>query len=318
MRIIQHNDIVRLNISPRDCVEWIRESFLLKKQAVLPTKISIHPQGDDFFNTMPCLLPKQEDGKQFFGVKIVNRIAGNVPSLSSEILVYDAQTGCLEAMLDGDWITTMRTGAVATLAAKLFRNSEDADYGIIGLGNTARAALLCLLDSEPDTLHHIRLLRYKDQAERFIERFKAYHNVAFDIVDDSEALVSLSDVIISCLTAAPQLLCPHDELFREGVVVIPVHTRGFQNCDLFFDRVICDDKGHVSNFRYYDRFRNFCEMTDVMDGTHPGRQNPRERILCYNIGLGLHDILFAKKILARIQGGTQEIGLCKETTKFWV
>jgi len=76
-----------------------------KKKAILPTKISIHPSGENFFNTMPCLLPPQANGQQFFGVKIVNRIVGKSPSLSSEILIYDASTGELIAMLDGGLYT---------------------------------------------------------------------------------------------------------------------------------------------------------------------------------------------------------------------
>ena len=318
MHIIQHTDIQQLQIRPRECVEWIRESFGIKKQATLPTKISVHPRGEDFFNTMPCLLPPQSNGEQIFGVKIVNRIVGNTPSLSSEIFLYDAQSGELKSIVDGDWIITMRTGAVATLSAQLFRAHDDVVYGFIGLGNTARATLLCLLDAEPEQHHEVLLLRYKDQAEQFIERFCDYDNVRFDIIDDVTQLVNRSGVVISCLTAAPQLLCPDDNLFGEGIVVIAVHTRGFQNCDLFFDRVVCDDTGHVSNFRYFDRFHNLCEMSDVLNGSCPDRQSAEERILCYNIGIGLHDVFFASRILHRMKGQLPEIVLQKEHTKFWV
>ncbi len=317
MLIIKHPEITNLHISPRDCVAWIRESFCLKKQAILPTKISIHPQGEDFFNTMPCLLPRKDNATQFFGVKVVNRIEGNAPSLSSEIFLYNAQSGELVAVLDGDWITTMRTGAVAALATQLFRQKKAETYGFIGLGNTARAALLCLLESEPERQFQVLLLKYKNQAELFCDRFKEYKNVTFDIAEDAPSLVKQSDVVISCLTASPQLLCPDDTLFRRGVTVIPVHTRGFQNCDLFFDRIVCDDIGHISNFKYFDRFRNLCEMSEVIDGSRPGRQNDEERFLCYNIGLGLHDVLFAGKILERISGGIN-VSLDKEQRKFWV
>ena len=31
------------------------------------------------------------------------------------------------------------------------------------------------------------------------------------------------------------------------MTVIPVHTRGFQNCDLFFDKVFADDTDHVKD-----------------------------------------------------------------------
>ena len=35
--------------------------------------------------------------------------------------------------------------------------------------------------------------------------------------------------------------------------MVPVHTRGFSNCDLFFDKVFADDYGHVKHFKYFDK-----------------------------------------------------------------
>ena len=90
------------------------------------------------------------------------------------ILLYDSKNGELLAMLDADWITTMRTGAVATLAIQTFRKKNTENYGIVGLGNTGRATMLCLLESEPELMHNVYLMRYKNQAELFIERFKDY------------------------------------------------------------------------------------------------------------------------------------------------
>ena len=40
-------------------------------------------------------------------------------------------------------------------------------------------------------------------------------------------------MIVSCITSAHGLVCDRDELYRSGCLLIPVHTRGFQNCDLF-------------------------------------------------------------------------------------
>ena len=44
--------------------------------------------------------------------------------------------------------------------------------------------MLCVLGGEPEKKFHVKLLRYKDQAEQFVERFKDYGNVSFEIVDD--------------------------------------------------------------------------------------------------------------------------------------
>lgn len=314
MKIISSSLIKSLKIEPSQCVQWVRDSFLMKKTVQLPPKISLHPQGNDFFNTMPCLISQL----QLFSVKVVHRTRNSVPALGSDIWLYNSTTGDLLAMLDGDWITTMRTGAVAALAAQTFRRSGEVKYGFMGLGNTGRAALLCLLDSEPEVHHQVVLLRYKNQAELFIDRFTGYNNVTFTIVDTALELISESDVLISCITDASGLVCEKDEMFKQGCLVIPVHTRGFQNCDLFFDRVFADDRGHVQGFKYFDRFRSFAEFSDVLDNTIQGRTNDSEQILCYNIGIGLHDALFSWKILQLLKESSDEVNLVRETSKFWI
>jgi ornithine cyclodeaminase len=315
MKIISQRQIKALNIPAAECVNWVRESFLIKQNAQLPAKISLHPQGNDFFNTMPCVLPAPN---HFFCVKIVHRIAGAIPSLGSDLLLYDSTSGELLAMMDADWITTMRTGAVATLAVQTFRVKDNCDYGLLGLGNTGRATMLCLLESEPDKNHRVKLLRYKDQAESFMERFKGYDNVEFFVIDSVEEIVSASDVIISCITNTNEILCHDDSLFRKGCLVIPVHTKGFQNCDLFFDKVFGDDTNHLHGFRYFDRFRKYAEISDVLNGVLPGRESSEERILSYNIGIGLHDAVFALRIYGKLKDECKEIAIERETDKFWI
>ena len=120
---------------------------------------------------------------------------------------------------------------------------------MVGLGNTARATMLCILEQEPEKHFKVRLLRYKNQAELFIERFKGYNNVEFEIVDDINELARTSDVFISCITSANGLLVDDESMFQPGVTVIPVHMRGLQNCDTTFDRVFGDDTDHVKNFK---------------------------------------------------------------------
>ena len=168
MKSITNQEIEGLNITPSMCVEWVREAFLLKSECQLPAKMSVHPSGNDFFTTMPCLLPLSY-GR--FGAKVVSRIVGRVPALKSDMMLFDSRSGALEALVECDWITAMRTGAVAALAIKTLRCSTARDYAFIGLGSTARATLRCLLDICSDEVLHIRLFRYKNQAEKIIEEF---------------------------------------------------------------------------------------------------------------------------------------------------
>ena len=317
VRIIRHKDVVDAHISPKQCLDWVEESFKMKYDAILPPKNSIHPREGDFFNTMPCLLPERF-GR--FSMKEVHRINGQNPALGSDILLYDSTLGNLLAIIDGDWITTMRTGAVAALAARTLKRNGVNDYSFIGLGNTARATALCILEDNKDKQVLFRLLKYKDQADLFIERFKEYENLKVEVFDDINALVKESSVLISCITYAGELLCPHDELFGPGMLLIPVHTRGFQNCDLFFDKVFGDDTGHVQGFKYFSQFKKYDELSQVLLGNNPGRESDSERIISYNIGIGIHDAVFSSHIydIVTATGNTQYFLQDKETSKIWL
>lgn len=316
--IIQHDAIRNLGITPSQCVKWVEESFSIKHRATLPPKSSIHPQGDDFFNTMPALLPT-EYGR--FGMKEVHRIEGQVPALGSDLLLYDSTTGRLLALMDADWITAMRTGAVAALSYKMFARNGANNIGFMGLGNTARATALCILDDNRNRKFTFTLLSYKNQADDFINRLSEYDNVSFDIVDTAEQMLDKVQVLVSCITSASGLICDDDNKYAPGMLLIPVHTRGFQNCDLFFDKVYGDDTGHICGFKYFSQFKHFDELSNVLRGIAPGRENDNERIICYNIGLGLHDALFASKIYDMITSGGVEVesfNQKKETQKAWI
>ena len=318
IKIIQQEQITSLNISPAECIKWVEEGFRMKDQAQMPPKPSVHPQGEDFMTTMPCLLPEQK-GQKRFGIKVVNRIEGQNPALSSIIYLYDAKTGHLLAIMDGDWITAMRTGAVATLAARLFQKDGTNTYSMIGLGNIARATALCLIADNTNRNIKIRLMRYKDQAERFVDRFKDAGNVTFEIIDTKEEFLSEADVMISCVTVATDHLFPDKALFRKGITVIPVHVRGFQNCDLFFDKVFGDDTGQIRNWKYFSKFRQYDELHHVLLGRNPGRENQDERILSYNYGLALHDIVYASRIYDMIgEKGCDSFNYCRQDMKIWI
>ena len=289
----------------------------MKDEIQMPAKLSVHPQGEDFITSMPCLLSENE-GKKYFGLKLVSRIENHIPALQSDITLYDAKTGELLAIMDGNWITAMRTGAVAALAARTFQKQGTNAYSMLGLGNIARAVALCLIADNSDREITIKLLRYKDQAEQFIDRFKASNNVTFEIIDDKDAFVSEADVLISCVTVAKELLFPDDSLFKKGVTVIPVHMRGFQNCDLFFDKVYGDETSQIKNFKYFDKFRQYDELHHVLQGKNPGRTSNDERILCYNYGIALHDIVFASRIFEKTKSTQIGFDYKKESNKVWV
>ena len=103
-----------------------------------------------------------------------------------------------------------------------------------------------------------------------------------------------------------------------------MHTRGFTNCDLFFDKVFVDDIGHVDHFKNFGKFRYCAEVSDVVNRRSPGREHADERILAYNIGVSLHDVFYASRLYQALKGREErfralpEADLQEPVEKFWV
>jgi ornithine cyclodeaminase/alanine dehydrogenase-like protein (mu-crystallin family) len=291
MKVYSDADIIELGVTPRQCVEWARQSLCSKPNADLPPKTWQHFPNDVFVNTMPCYVPEIKR----YGVKVVTRHPGCYPALKSKILLVDMEDGNCLACMDGNWITAMRTGAVAALAGKTFTNNfKSASFGFVGLGSMARSTMECLC-SLFDCSHDIWLLRYKDQAEKFIDMFAGESNLMFHITDSREELIDRTDALFSCVTVMNEQFLPAS-FYPKGYTLIPVHTRGFQDCDIVFDRIFGDDTGHLKCFQHFSEFKSFNEFTDVLLGNVPGRKSADDRIISYNIGLGLHDVWFASNI----------------------
>lgn len=321
MKIISFEDVRALNISPMVCYEWASKMILHKEDAFLPAKTHMNMPGNVFCNVMPCILRMSD--MAWGGVKVVTRYPERNPALDSKILLFNATSGEFLALIDGNWITAMRTGAVAVHSIMNLAKKNFSVVGMIGLGNTARATLSVLATMLPDRDLNIKLLRYKNQAEIFTERFSGYDNLHFSVVNTAEDVVKGSDVVISCATYFDDDICT-DECFDEGVLVVPVHTRGFTNCDLFFDKIFADDTGHVDHFKNFSKFRYFAEISDLVKGNSVGRENDKERILAYNIGVSMHDINYAAHIYQMLKGKPEifnsltDANMHDPKDKFWI
>lgn len=313
MKIITHEDIMNLNIDPKEVYKWALEVIENKSKAILPSKISIKPAEYEgsFCNVMPCYFGN------YGGVKMVTRYPGRQPSLDSQLMLLDTRTGVTKALVDANYITALRTGAVCVHSLLTFAVRDFSVIGMMGLGNVARATMMILVEMVKDRKLKIKLLKFSNEHELFAERFSGYDNIEFVYCDTADDVARDSDVIISAVTYAGHDLCS-DDCFKPGVLVIPVHTLGFTNCDLFFDKVYADDYGHVKHFKYFDKFKKFAEVAQVVNGEKPGRESDDERILIYNIGIAIHDIFFAGKIYELMGDKAREIEFLPPKERFWI
>ncbi len=315
MKILDFNTIKNLGLTADEMYRWTEEVWLKQDEFILPTKMKMWLGDYGRYMTMPACLPEYD----IAGVKFICRNihdSEGLPKRNANIIIQKISETGLEAVMDATFITTMRTGANAAHNAITFQKNNVKTIGLLGLGLCAKT-FLYFYRSQVKNNVEIRLLRYKDQAEKFSELFGNYPGISFVICDKLEDVLA-SDLIVSAVSYADDVIAPDYE-YPTGVTIIPIHTGGFQNCDLTFDKVVVDDIGHVKGYKYFDDFsKRMVRITDVVNCRAKGRETDDERIVVYDGGLAIQDLYFAMKILEKSKNIGITVDMDNHREKYWV
>jgi ornithine cyclodeaminase/alanine dehydrogenase len=150
-------------------------------------------------------------GIEVYGSKTVswfgNNTELNLPALNGLITVFDGKTGMPLGLVEGSYITGMRTGAAGAIGAQLLARPESENLMILGAGNQAVFQIGATLTLIPK----IKTVRVADvisleNSKRFVVSIKEKllkqfgidaSKVMFEAVTDLKEAVSLSDIIIT-------------------------------------------------------------------------------------------------------------------------
>jgi ornithine cyclodeaminase/alanine dehydrogenase-like protein (mu-crystallin family) len=151
-------------VPPAAAVDAVRDAFVAHARGEwqMPPKVYVtnYPAGD--FRAMPAL------GGGHALLKWVTSFPGNpargLPTVSGVVLLSDAETGELVAVLDAAAVTALRTGAAAVLAAETLGRADAATAAVVGTGVNGRAAArtfvalgreVALWDVDPDRARRV-------------------------------------------------------------------------------------------------------------------------------------------------------------------
>ena len=126
-------------ITPEEVLTLTEEALreYANGDAVNPSKLSlpIWPYHEGLINSMPSYLKKAD----IAGVKIVSVFDRNphkygLPTTVGTIILYDPETGLPYSIMDGTYITDLRTGAVSGIKAKYLSRKDAKKLAIVGAG----------------------------------------------------------------------------------------------------------------------------------------------------------------------------------------
>ena len=135
------------------------------------------------------------------GLKIVNVFPGNAARgaspLSSNYILYDRASGAMDALIDGETLTSRRTAAVTALAASFLAPAEADHVLIVGAGRIARELPAALSAVRP--IRRVTVWsRNSERAAALAREFAEQGYVAAPCVDLAAAVAAAP--IIACAT----------------------------------------------------------------------------------------------------------------------
>ena len=148
-------------------------------------------------------MPGYAASSKALGIKIVsvypNNINKGLPSVPATMILLDEETGQVCAMMNGTYLTRVRTGAVSGAATELLSNEDSSIFAIFGTDGQAETqveAVLAVRNIKELRIYDINIERAKDFAAKMMEKF----NIKCIAVESSEEAIDNADIITSVTT----------------------------------------------------------------------------------------------------------------------
>ena len=237
----------------------------------------------------------------------------------STIFLFDPDTGQLQALVGGNYLTAVRTAAASAVSIAHLARKDAKVLGMVGAGHQSTFQLRAALEQRDFekvvawNLHEQGLSNLKDIAEE--------NDLPFELLE-REQLAGEADVIITITSAHESLIMKDWVKPGAHIACMGTDTKGKQEVDpalvakasLYTDEiaqsVTIGETQHAvaSGLISADDINT---IGDVINGVHPGRSNATEITLFDGTGVGLQDLAVASAAarLAIEQGMVQQVEL---------
>ncbi|HUP51496.1 MAG TPA: ornithine cyclodeaminase family protein [Longimicrobiales bacterium] len=307
MRILSRAQ-VREAIGMPTAIEVMRFAFaaLSRGKATVPMRLALESQAG-----VTLLMPAHLHESESSGLKVVSVYPGNpglgVPVIQAVILVLDGATGAVRAMMDGTWLTALRTGAAAGLATDLLARADSSTVALFGAGVQARMQLEAVRCVRPVT--DVRVVsRSGASAEALVAELEG---VSARRVERPEDALLGADIVITATNSTTPVF--DGSLVEPGahVTAIGSFTPDMREVDtalVLRARVVVDQRdaalseagdimGPIRDGAV-DASVVSAELGDIVLGRAPGRLEHDEITLFKSVGNAVQDVAIAVHVLA--------------------
>lgn len=304
MIYLSQTDVLEMGVTMTEVINLVEKGLHEHGKGCVenPPKPGIHAYPNSFIHAMPAYFKNLGMG----GIKWVSGYPANreigLPQIIGLIILNDMKTGAPVCVMDGTWITAVRTAAVSAVTAKYCARKDSKVLGVIGTGVQGRQNLIALKIVLPN-LSKVKIFDINhDAAIKCRDELTSKSGIEIIVCESVEDVAKGSDVIV---TATQRLAKPliKNGWFGAGCLGMGLEASRawYGDAILNADKFVTDDWEQTKHFKSQGAFPDglpklYAELGQIVAGEKPGRAEERERILAINIGLALNDIIVANHI----------------------
>jgi alanine dehydrogenase len=308
--LLKQSEIKQL-IEMKEVIESVETAYSVhatRKVQMPAKKYLFFKKYNGDLRIMPCFIKNMDEA----GVKCVNvhpdnPLKNNLPTVMGVIELFDPKTGFPISVMDGTWITNMRTGAAAGVGTKYLARKDSTSLGIIGAGKQAFTQLMAL--NEVMNIEKAKVFcRTCSSRENFAKMANEKFGLNVKAVPTAEEAVKDVDVIVTVTPANKPVL--KTEWISEGTHInaMGADAPGKQELEsgiLKKSRIFIDcweqarhsgeinvpvDEGIIT------RDNIAAKIGDVIIGKAPGRVSDEDITIFDSTGLAVQDVVTAWKV----------------------
>ena len=293
-------------------------------KAVMPVRLVVPlPQIQGRITSMPGFLTQDKA----LGMKVVTYFQdnpkNNLPAILATIMLFSAESGKMIAVMDGSYITAIRTACASAMATKALANTHTEVLGILGAGVQARAHIQAL--THVRQFAKIKLYSPSGTSATAVKKdLESQIQVTIEVAKGAEATVRDADLLVTVTTAKEPIL--KSDWLKSGAHINAVGShrpdlREIDGSTLARAKIIVDARDAIMAecgdillaLREKSIAENaiHAEIGEVLAGTKAGRQSVDEITLYKSVGIAIQDVAAAhlvyRKALERRIGTDVEV-----------
>ena len=317
MILLNRNDI-KNSFSMKNAIEAVKEAFVLftQNKSIVPLRTNIQVEKH---NGTLLFMPAYVESMDTASLKIVNIYPDNMkkqlPTAPAQVMLINTENGIVEAILDGTYVTQLRTGAATGVALDCLANADAKIGCVIGTGGQAATQLEAML-----TVRNLEKVKIFDlspeRLNAFVEDMRIQlkdYGVEIIPAQSSDDAIEDADIIVTVTPSTRPVFDGTKVKLGCTISCVGSYQHHMQEMDpailpraskIYFDSMeaVLDESGDIliplaQGIITKEDFTG--EIGSVILGDLVGRENPDEIIVFKTVGIGTQDLTTARSIVKK-------------------